>query len=297
MRTDGISNILRGVPTNAQVAITLLRIGEARKAPIPPPPIYNAAPPQTAAKLTTNDLHATGNDSVLNASDEEINAAAEGTLDDGSSTTATDEAVEASRKSKHGHKGSKILGFFRGTTRATVGTAVNVDVVKAKIGSEKSKQRLGAIEDRKKFEARARRSGPIEFAGRYHGKKGKAHIISATAAGDNPSSEAGSAPGLGLSPGPAGLDSPVLAFAVEGVTALIGARWQVLVKDIAQLNKIGGYGWKAKLVIGWAMNREIQDGLEIVDRNGVAYTLTSMPLRDELFNRLVAMGDQKWEAL
>ena len=82
--------------------------------------MYNAAPPQTAAKLTTDDLHATGNDSALNASDEEINAAAEGRLDDGTNTTSTDEAVEASRKSKHGPKGSKILGFFRGTTRATV---------------------------------------------------------------------------------------------------------------------------------------------------------------------------------
>ena len=292
---------MRGVPTNAQITITLLRICEARKAPLPPPPIYNEAPPQKAAKLTTDGLQGTGNDSPLNASDEEINAAAEGTLDDGSNTTATDEAVEASRKAKHGHKGSKILGFFKGTTRATVGTAVNVDILKAKVGSDKSKKRLGAMQDREKLEAGARRSGPVEFVGRYHGKKGKAHIISATAADNSPntndSSEAGSRPGLGLSPGPAGLDSPVLAFAGDGINSLAGARWQIPVADIAQLNKIGGFGWKAKLVIGWAMNREIQDGLEVIDRNGVAHTITSMPLRDELFNRLIAMGDQKWEAL
>ena len=65
--------------------------------------------------------------------------------------------------------------------------------------------------------------------------------------------------------------------------------------DIMELKKVGGYGWKAKLVVGWALNREVADGLEIVDRKGNVIKLTAMPLRDELFNRLVAMGGQKWE--
>jgi hypothetical protein len=43
------------------------------------------------------------------------------------------------------------------------------------------------------------------------------------------------------------------------------------------------------------MNREVADGLEIVDRNNNVIKLTAIPLRDELFNRLVAMGGQKWE--
>lgn len=37
--------ILRGIPTNAQLVITLLRIGEKNKSPIPPPPTSNVAPP------------------------------------------------------------------------------------------------------------------------------------------------------------------------------------------------------------------------------------------------------------
>lgn len=39
------NTILRGIPTNAQLAITLLRIGERNKTPIPPPPPAGGAPP------------------------------------------------------------------------------------------------------------------------------------------------------------------------------------------------------------------------------------------------------------
>lgn len=42
------NTLLKGVPTNAQLTITLLRIGEANKAPIPPPP-YSGPPPLNAA--------------------------------------------------------------------------------------------------------------------------------------------------------------------------------------------------------------------------------------------------------
>ena len=37
-------SILRGIPTNAQLVITLLRIGERNKAPLPPPPATNVEP-------------------------------------------------------------------------------------------------------------------------------------------------------------------------------------------------------------------------------------------------------------
>lgn len=39
------NTILRGIPTNAQLAVTLLRIGERNKAPIPPPPTSDLPPP------------------------------------------------------------------------------------------------------------------------------------------------------------------------------------------------------------------------------------------------------------
>lgn len=38
------NSILRGVPTNAQLTVTLLRIGEKNKAPVPPPPTSDVPP-------------------------------------------------------------------------------------------------------------------------------------------------------------------------------------------------------------------------------------------------------------
>jgi hypothetical protein len=70
----------------------------------------------------------------------------------------------------------------------------------------------------------------------------------------------------------------------------------VAVEDVVEMKKIGGYGWKAKLVVGWSMGREVKDGLVVRTGSGEEYQITAVPLRDELFNRLVAMGGQKWEA-
>lgn len=48
------NTILRGVPTNAQLAITLLRIGERNKAPLPPPPTSDI-PPATEPHETAGE--------------------------------------------------------------------------------------------------------------------------------------------------------------------------------------------------------------------------------------------------
>jgi len=50
------------------------------------------------------------------------------------------------------------------------------------------------------------------------------------------------------------------------------------------------------MVVGWATNREIADGILITDKEGNKKQLTAIALREELFNRLVAMGAQMWEA-
>ena len=63
-----------------------------------------------------------------------------------------------------------------------------------------------------------------------------------------------------------------------------------------EIKKVGGLGWKTKLVVGWATDREIADGLLIVDKDGNQKQLTAISLREELFNRLIALGKQMWEA-
>jgi len=65
---------------------------------------------------------------------------------------------------------------------------------------------------------------------------------------------------------------------------------------IQEIKKVGGLGWKTKLVVGWATDRDIADGLLIVDKDGNEKQLTAIALRDEIFNRLIALGKQMWEA-
>ena len=65
--------------------------------------------------------------------------------------------------------------------------------------------------------------------------------------------------------------------------------------DVCGLRKVGGYGWRGKLVIGWALQREVLDGLELEDKSGELRVLTAIKGRDDLFNRLVAHGGHKWE--
>ena len=67
--------------------------------------------------------------------------------------------------------------------------------------------------------------------------------------------------------------------------------------DVCGLRKVGGYGWRGKLVIGWTLRQEVIDGPEIEDRAGEKRTLTAIQGRDDLFNRLVAIGGHCWECL
>ncbi|EME88861.1 uncharacterized protein MYCFIDRAFT_125916 [Pseudocercospora fijiensis CIRAD86] len=268
------NTLLKGVPTNAQLTITLLRIGEANKAPIPPPPLSHGPPPDEPVELTEDELRAAGADWPLNATDEEIKAAIEPDPTTAHETAGTD--IDESKKKSHGKAGAKILGFLKGNVKASVDTALGVDHLKAKAGSEPSKQRLGVIPPRNE----SKLSGPIDFKCRYHGKRGHAYI--ATKA---------TIPCIGFS-----LDKNITSKDGSGLNSELHPVWTVALADIKELKKLGGLGWKSKLVVGWALDREVADGLEIVDKLGNHWILTAMVLRDELFNRLVAMGGQKWEA-
>lgn len=95
-----------------------------------------------------------------------------------------------------------------------------------------------------------------------------------------------------------------MAFSTDSSIEKVGSQgkedlhpaWNVPVDEIRELKKLGGYGWKAKLVVGWSLDKVVQDVLEIVDRKGNRWVVTACPLREELFNRLCSMGGQKWEA-
>ncbi|TKA71227.1 hypothetical protein B0A49_04170 [Cryomyces minteri] len=267
------NNILLGVPTNAQLTITLLRIGEVNKAPLPPPPQTSAPPPEKPAAITDEQLRAAGSGYPLNASPEELDQAMAHDPSVPHQTGGSD--IDASKDTHHGKKGSKLLGFFKGAAKVSIEAAIGADHLKAKIGDEHSKNRLGAIPDNPE----ELKSGPVDFKCRYHGKSG--HVYISTKA-----------------------TIPCVAFSTDSTIEKIGSNdredlhpvWSIPIADVKELKKVGGFGWKAKLIVGWALDREVADGLEIVDRKGQTWTVTAMVLRDELFNRLIAIGGQKWEA-
>lgn len=267
------NTILKGVPTNAQLTITLLRIGEANKAPLPPPPRTDAAPPDQPAELSEEHLRATGADWPLNATKEELDDAVE--HDPTTAPQLGGQDIQAAKEAKHGKKGHKILGFFKSTTKGAVETAIGADKLKAKTGSAAAKNRLGVVPNR----GEQLLSGPVEFKGRYHGQRGHLYITTKATV-------------------------PCVAFSTDSTIEKIGTLdredlhpiWSIPVGDIRELRKIGGFGWKAKLVVGWALDRQVNDSLEIITRDSTSWVVTALPLRDELFNRLCAMGGQKWEA-
>ena len=257
------STVLKGVPTNAQLTITLLRKGEASKAPLPPSPTSDKAPSSRPISLNGDDL-------ALDASNDEIHEAIHQ-----DTPPADPSGSPETEKPKHRH-GERILNLFKGTAKTGVETKLGIDKVKAKIGSTNAKNHLGILPKPNEQVL----SGPVDFKGRYEG--GKGWVVISASNGD-----------------------PILSFSrtaaanADGDPESLEPRhpiFTVKIQDIIELKKIGGLGWKAKIAVGWATNRNVADGLEITERSGKMWKLTAMPLRNELFNRLIAIGDQKWES-
>lgn len=137
------NTVLKGIPTNAQLTITLLRIGEANKAPLPPPPTSQQPPPDEPVEITDEHLRAAGSDWPLNATDEELKEAMEHDPNTAHETAGAD--VDAAKSKSHGKKGARLMSMIKGGVKGTVETALGADRLKAKAGSEHAKQRVGVI--------------------------------------------------------------------------------------------------------------------------------------------------------
>ncbi|KAM0270274.1 hypothetical protein ACHAQH_009481 [Verticillium albo-atrum] len=246
------NTLLKGIPTNAQLTITLLRIGERNKAPLPPPPRSDQAPPEQPHETAGEGLEHLGVDQ------EEIDEA----VQPDEELLAPAESETPDKKQKKGHR---IVNFIKSTAKGGINTTLTANKVKAKVGSHQAKDRLGVV---KKIDQPDPAKGPVRFPARYNGKRGHAYIT-ATAT------------------------TPALSWTSEKEDA--HPKWSVTVGEIAEIQKLGGLGWKSKIVVGWATNREVADSLLIKDNVGKDYHLTAIETRDELFNRLVAMGAQMWE--
>lgn len=271
------NSLLKGVPTNAQLTITLLRIGEANRAPLPPPPSSDKPPEDKPAEIDKEAI----TDGGLDASHSEIEDAI--TVDEPSGTEEAGPGSPTAPKKKSG-VGGKILSAFKHTTAAGVETKLATDSGRAALGSKNAKQKLGILPSKKEIRKQDV-EGPVEFKGRYKGHRGAVYIDSSVspASGSRPAS-------------PCVYFTTHLDGAEEVETMPRDPTWAVHIPDIVQVKKVGGLGWKGKLIVGWATDREVKDGIEITDKNGGVYRATAMKERDELFNRLISMGQQVWES-
>ncbi|TKY84930.1 hypothetical protein EX895_006010 [Sporisorium graminicola] len=280
--------LLRGVPTNAQLTLTLLRIGEANKSPLPPPPATVVAPPPTA-------LHGSDMARDPNLPPEYAEQLAEAQAQDVASRPEGEDASATDPKA--GKKGSRVLGILKGVTKVGVETALGVNRVKATtIQSMHAKTKLGVVQSEEAAKRYAA-DGPVKFQARYKGKRGHVYILTTAATPSVAFERKGNASPLHAAAAASKGSSPTSA--AENAQRLVqqrGASFSIAIDEIKEIHKVGGLGWKGKLVVGWALGGEVADGIEIVDKQDKVYKLTAMGRRDEVFNRLLSLGKQKWEA-
>ena len=269
------NTLMRGVPTNAQLTITLLRIGEANRAPLPPPPSSDETPPDEAVELDKQQLL---EDSQLDATHSE--------LEDAVTVDPDNPPTDTNTPPKKKGIGARIVSAVKGTTAGAVNTKLTADRARAVAGSGHAKDHLGILPSKSEMR-NADTEGPITFKGRCHGRRGAVFIDSSI----SPPSSDGHLP-----------RSPCVYFSTDteaneeiehGKRSKIS--WAVSIADIAEVKKIGGLGWKGKLIVGWATEREVKDGIEITTKTGKVHRATAIKEREELFNRIISMGQQIWE--
>lgn len=262
-------SLLRGVPTNAQLTLTLLRLAEAQAAPLPPPP--STAPPRTG-EAAPPPAQGAGpqfdKGAESDSSDSETYPVAGLGDDDG-------HAAAGESQPQHPRKGARarLAGLLRGTAKLGAETVEVTHRVKAATTGG-ARDKVGVLPP--KF-ARPAADGPDSFFARHRAKKGHVELARADGA-DAAHTRVRFVRGAG-------------GAREKAPTADIG------VAEIVELRKVGGLGWKGKLVAGWALGEDVPDGIELVCADGRRELFTAMPRRDELFDRLIAMGGQRWESL
>ncbi|KAI5777244.1 hypothetical protein EDC01DRAFT_719812 [Geopyxis carbonaria] len=258
------NTLLKGVPTNAQLTLTLLRLAEARRAPLPPPP--SSATDATAHAVKPPSADAAEN--LPPASAAEVADAIHPDPTNPDPTSPTPSSSNTPDKPKKHHPGRKLLSFFKNATGAGVSTSLSTDPLKANLlGSEKAKARLGAVPA---ADAEPDEAGPTTFPARLHGKRGSVVVRGGVVRWVRGGGKDGETAG-------------------EGEGEVVGS-----VADVVEMRKTGGLGWMSRVMVGWSLQRDVVGGLEVVEVE--TWRFTAVGMRDEMFNRLVAMGGQKWES-
>ncbi|KAJ5129891.1 uncharacterized protein N7515_005930 [Penicillium bovifimosum] len=257
--------LLAGVPNNAQLTLTLLRIGEINSSPLPPAPSPSDDGPLWPIRRKKTQTGSSTDLSVQGSSDLK-------------STNSDGTPLEPNPPKKKFI--FKFLKFFRRTIATAIKGHIAFDRAMAIAGSAHTKNLIGMLQQR---HFAATPFGPLKFDAKFERKRGAAVIDSSK-----------EPPILYFTTyQSSGLDDLRLESRKKG-----SVLFQIPVTEIKELKKTEGLGWKGKLIVELtAGSKEAADGLVVRgDEPEQFYHLTGMRSRNQLFNRLVAMDAQFWES-
>lgn len=309
--------LLKGVPTNAQLTLVLLRIGEMAASPIPAPPPPGDYKDQYPSQWQLWRRRTKAIDAAKKEEEEDDDAAStltrQTTKDSESTTTATTtdptspDGLKTKMKAKP-KKWLRILKFARRaiTTAIKGQIAYNRAMALSGAGTKHyAKGLISAVLERNiaLIAPPTLSNGPFVFEAKFERKRGTA-VIDSTPRSSSGDGEEGEEEGEGTDTG------PILYFTSRASAKLnmddlridsqkadnIG--FQVPISEITELRKTEGLGWKGKLVVQFAAGTEeaANEGLVIKGQDPEkTFHLTDMRGRNQLFNRLVAGGAQSWE--
>lgn len=277
------STLLKGVPTNTQLTLTLLRLGEARNAPLAPPPHTDDDRVANAGMVPVDEfLESQDSDFPLQPTENELDEMNPIEIDDANADTSEDmtRGTDGSNDHKVARKLAKIM---RSSAKVGAKAFLAVDKAAAKLGSSSAKERSShtPIESRKVIEAK----GPWVFTAKHDGETGYLSIQK-----DSVNNTA--LLSFSKSPPPFLKDS-ASASEIEGPNTK-DALVSIDIAKIAELRRVSGYGWKSKITFSYLLDQKIMDAILVVDEHGTEWLFTAMPLRNEVFNRLASIGPQKW---
>ncbi|BCS27800.1 uncharacterized protein APUU_60848S [Aspergillus puulaauensis] len=307
--------LLKGVPTNAQLTLVLLRIGEMAASPIPAPPPPGAYKDQYPSQWQLWRRRTKAIDAAKKEEDGDDDASTltrESTKDSESTTTdpSSPDGLKTKIKAKP-KKWLRILKFARRaiTTAIKGQIAYNRALALSGAGTKHyAKGLISAVLERNiaLIAPPTLSNGPFVFEAKFERKRGTAVIDSAPRSVPTPDGEGEAGEGEEGETD----TGPILYFTSRASAKLnmedlridsqkadnIG--FQVPISEITELRKTEGLGWKGKLVVQFAAGTEeaANEGLVIKGQDPEkTFHLTDMRGRNQLFNRLVAGGAQSWE--
>ncbi|KAL4977135.1 hypothetical protein BDW66DRAFT_150447 [Aspergillus desertorum] len=288
--------LLKGVPTNAQLTLTLLRIGELNSSPLIPPSRADSA---LGSEQSPLQLFRRKSPRTIEKGPDATDA-----VDSRQSQTEAEtcSSAEGPTKSSKTTKWLRLLKLARRTITTAVKGHVAYDRAMGLTGAESqyyAKSLLSAalngnltFQHLSSLALRPPSShhlygGPFTFEAKFERKRGTAVLDFS----DN--------------------ERPIFYFTSKNAAKFQNdlrlqsqksehVLFRVPVADIRELRKTEGLGWKGKLIVQFAAAGEgSTEGLVVVvgGEDGVEkrYQLTGMKGRNVLFNRLVAVGGQCWE--